>query len=176
MKKNTVLLLLSISCGLLNGCEKNQPSQLTPAAANKKYDVTTTLHGAVGDNKGFAATGTIKATSTNNQVISTASLNNNKNYQIEIPANTALPIILTFSPESSDTKVENFVAVVTHPSITKYDINPMTTEIAKRAMSLGGYSDANMRQAAESMMSVPDRDKTTAGFRGDPTQHYGGWH
>ena len=68
------------------------------------------------------------------------------------------------------------MAVVIHPTITRYDINPLTTAIAKKAMALGGYTDTNMRQAAESTVSVPDADKTSAGFRGDPTQHYGGWH
>jgi hypothetical protein len=52
----------------------------------------------------------------------------------------------------------------------------LTTSIAKKAQALGGYTHANMVQAAEDTAKVPDANKTTAGFRGDPTTQYGGWH
>lgn len=176
MLKNTLshtLLMLLIAGSLLNGCEKNQPNNALPSqSAIKKYQTATTLHGTVSDNKGFVENGTVKVTSTGGQLIASTELQNSKNYSVEIPANTPLPVLLSYSTEEG----ENFMAVVIHPSITKYDINPLTTAIAKKAMALGGYTDTNLRQAAESTVSVPDADKTSAGFRGDPTQHYGGWH
>lgn len=170
-------LLLLISSTFLLGCEQKQPNQALPSqTAIKKYQQPTTLHGNVANAKGLAEKGTIKASTTSGQVIVSTVLENGKSYSIEIPADTALPILLTFSPENSQSEDENYVSVVIHPTITKYDINPLTTAIAKKAMTLGGYTDSNMRQAAESMISVPDADKTSTGFRGDPTQHYGGWH
>jgi len=30
--------------------------------------------------------------------------------------------------------------------------------------------------AADSTVGVPDANKTSTGFRGDPTKQYGGWH
>ena len=71
---------------------------------------------------------------------------------------------------------EKLITAVVHPTITQYDINPLTTLIAKKAKSMGGYSHANMVRAAEGTVTVPDANKTTEGFRGDPTTQYGGWH
>lgn len=167
------LLMLMIAGVVLSGCEKNQPNKSLPAqTVAKQYQQATTLHGTVSNNQGFAEKGTVKVTSVGGELISSTTLLNSKNYSVEIPAQTPLPVLLNFTGEDG----ENFIAVVIHPSITKYDISPHTTAIAKKAMSLGGYTDSNLRQAAESTVSVPDADKTSAGFRGDPTQHYGGWH
>ena len=71
---------------------------------------------------------------------------------------------------------EKLITAVVHPTITQYDINPLTTLIAKKAKSMGGYSHANMVRAAEGTVTVPDANKTTEGFRGDPTTQYGSWH
>jgi len=176
MTNNTfsgTLGLLLITAVFLNGCEQKQPNNGLPSqTAIKTYEKATTLHGTVSDNKGFVEQGTVTVTSVGGELITRTRLQNSKNYTVEIPANTRLPVLLSFSAETG----ESFMAVVIHPTITRYDINPLTTAIAKKAMALGGYTDTNMRQAAESTVSVPDADKTSAGFRGDPTQHYGGWH
>jgi hypothetical protein len=162
----------------ISGCGENkQPSQLVTAnAAVKKYDKTTVLHGTVRNDKGVIENGTVSVTTLNGQLITSMRLENNKTYEVEIPANTELPLLLKFSADSASTETKNFIAVVIHPGITKYEISPLTTAIAEKAMKLGGYTDSNLRQAAESMVHVPDADKTSTGFRGDPTQHYGGWH
>jgi hypothetical protein len=97
----------------------------------------------------------------------------NGHYSVEIPANTVLPILLTFSSELG---AEKLVAAVVHDSITKYEINPSSTAIAKAAKAMGGYTHANMIRAAEDTAHVPDANKTTTGWRGDPTTQYGGWH
>ena len=68
------------------------------------------------------------------------------------------------------------VSVVVYTSIKKYDINELTTLIAKKAKALGGYTQINMVLAADSTVGIPDANKTTTGFRGDPTKQYGGWH
>jgi hypothetical protein len=94
-------------------------------------------------------------------------------FSVEIPANTVLPILLTFSSESSTDKL---VAVVIDDMMTLYFINPSTTAIAKAAKEMGGYTRANMTLAAENTVHTPDANKTTTGWRGDPTTQYGGWH
>ncbi len=175
IKKRFLLstLLILLSSVFLNGCDSKQPSNSLPAqTTTKQYEKATTLHGAVSDDNGFATHGTVTATHLDGEFISTATLQDSKNYSLEIPANTRLPLLLTFS--SADK--ESFIAVVIHPSITKYDINPLTTAIAKKAMTLGGYTDTNLRQAAETVSSMSDNAKATAGAHGNPTQRYGGWH
>lgn len=171
-RPSCTLLLLIVGI-FFTGCEQNQPNKSLPTQTTvKKYETATTLHGTVSDSKGYVENGTVNVSTVDGKVIASTALQNSKSYSVEVPANTPLPIVLSFSPEQG----EKIIAVVIHPAITKYDINPRTMEIAKTAMSLGGYTDTNLRQAAEGAVSVPDRDKTTAGFRGDPTQHYGGWH
>jgi hypothetical protein len=161
------------SC-FLTGCEKSNQS---PAAINqviKKYDQATTLEGVVSNNDGPIKTGTIKVTDNSEELVASTSLQTNGHYSVEIPANTVLPIVLTFYPETADT--EKLITAVVHPTITRYDINPLTTSIAKKAKAMGGYTHANMVRAAEGTVTVPDANKTTAGFRGDPSTQYGGWH
>ena len=49
---------------------------------------------------------------------------------------------------------EKLITAVVHPTITQYDINPLTTLIAKKAKSMGGYSHANMVRATEGAVTV----------------------
>ncbi len=95
----------------------------------------------------------------------------NGHYQLEAPENTPLPVILNVTADTG-----TLLAVIVDPSIKHYDINPLTTAIANKAQALGGYTRANMVVAAESMINAPDANKTSTGFRGDPTTQYGGWH
>jgi hypothetical protein len=169
----TLLLLLMASC-FLTGCEKSNQNTASINQAIKKYEQATTLQGAVSNNDGPIKAGTIKVTDNNEELVASTSLQNNGHYSVEIPANTVLPIVLTFYPETANG--EKLITAVIHPAITKYDINPLSTSIAKKAQAMGGYTHANMVRAAEGTVTVPDANKTTAGFRGDPTTQYGGWH
>jgi len=169
----TLLLLFMVSY-FLTGCEKSNQNTASTKQVIKKYEQATTLEGVVSNNDGPIKAGTIKVIDNSEELVASTSLQNNGHYSIEIPANTVLPIVLTFYPEMADG--EKLITVVIHPAITKYDINPLTTSIAKKAQAMGGYTHANMVRAAESTVTVPDANKTTAGFRGDPTTQYGGWH
>jgi hypothetical protein len=159
-QKNASLCVLMLGCTLLNACQQDTPNRMPTTETVKYYAQATTLQGTINGDKGFVATGTLKVTNSNGQLI----------------ASTALPLILTFQPDATQPKTTELITVVVHPSITKYDISPLTTQIAKQALALGGYTAANMVRAAENTVHVPDADKTSSGFRGDPTTHYGGWH
>jgi hypothetical protein len=108
----------------------------------------------------------VKAVDESNNFIVSATVENGR-YKIEIPAQTKLPIVL----QSGD-----FISVVVDADVTHYDINSFTTNIAAKAKSLGGYTRKNMILAASDSVHTPDANKTSAGFRGDPTSQYGGWH
>jgi len=169
----TLLLLFMAGC-FLTGCEKSNRNVAPIKQVIKKYEQATTLEGMVSNNNGPIKAGTIKVTDSSEQLVASTALQHNGHYRVEIPAYTVLPIVLTFYPEAADG--EKLIAAVVHPAITKYDINPLTTSIAKKALAMGGYTHANMVRAAEGTATVPDANKTTAGFRGDPTTQYGGWH
>lgn len=168
------MLLLCTPGYFLTGCDKSNQNTASIKQAVKIYEQATTLEGRVSNNQGPVKSGTIKVTDTKEELVASTALQNNGHYSVKIPKDTALPIVLTFYPEVADGG--KLITAVVHPGITKYDINPLTTSIAKKALAMGGYNHANMVRAAEGTATVPDANKTTAGFRGDPTTQYGGWH
>ena len=170
---STLLLLFMAAC-FLSGCEKGKQNTAPIKQAIKKYDQATFLEGVVSNNRGPIRAGTIKVTDMYEELVSSTALRNNGHYTVKIPEDTVLPIVLTFYPDEADG--DKLITAVVHPGITKYDINPLTTSIAQKALAMGGYTHANLVRAAEGAATVPDANKTTAGFRGDPTTQYGGWH
>ncbi|MGZ8227324.1 MAG: hypothetical protein ACXW1U_20935 [Methylobacter sp.] len=171
-----ILFMVFITGCFITGCEQTNQPKLAARQVVKKYDKATTLEGSVSTNSGLVKTGSIKVTDNKDQLVAVANVQSNGRYQVEIPANTLLPIVLTYYSESAKTDAETLITAIVDPAITKYDLNPLTTAIAKKAQTLGGYTRSNMIQAAESTVSVPDANKTSTGFRGDPTTQYGGWH
>ncbi|MGZ8930631.1 MAG: hypothetical protein ACXW0O_06530 [Methylosarcina sp.] len=170
------LLSFLIAGFFMTGCEKeNQHNPLVKEAA-KKFEIATVLEGTVADDKGPVKTGTVRAIDGKGQVIASTQLQNSEHYRINIPASTVLPMVLSFLPDSREAGAGELVTAVVHPNLTIYSITPLSTAIAKKARALGGYTHANLVMAAESMGTVPDSNKTTEGFRGDPTKQYGGWH
>ncbi|MCX7092617.1 MAG: hypothetical protein NTY50_04105 [Methylobacter sp.] len=175
MSRNVLfsVLLVILSGSTITGCgQHDQKTAKASPTVVKRYAAATALEGVVSDNKGVVKTGVVDATDEKGHLISHAAVDNG-HYSIEIPANTALPILLTFSSESG---AEKLVAAVIHDTITKYEINPLTTAIATAAKAMGGYTHANMTRAAAETVHTPDANKTTTGWRGDPTTQYGGWH
>lgn len=171
-----ILLMFFIASCFITGCEKSNQNNSSIQQVIKKYDKATILEGSVSNNDGPIKAGVIKVTDNKERLVASTTLLNSSHYRVEIPANTALPIVLTFYADANNANAEKLVTAVVHPTITKYDINSLTTSIAKKAKSMGGYNHANMVRAAEDTASVPDSNKTTEGFRGDPTTQYGGWH
>jgi hypothetical protein len=168
----TLSLLVMAAC-FLTGCDKGEQKTARIVLINT-YEQATTLEGLVSNNHGPIKAGTIKVTDKYEELVASTAVQHNGHYSVKIPIDTVLPIVLTFYPEAADG--DKLITAVVHAGITKYDINPLTTSIAKKAYAMGGYTHANLVGAAEGTATVPNANKTTAGFRGDPTKQYGGWH
>ncbi len=163
--------LLLIACG--NESSTNNQT-LTRPASIQKYKKDTVLSGKVNTKKSKINSGTVSVTDSKNKTITSTKVSEAGHYRVEIPANTELPIILNYQSDDNDNISLKSVAIFA--ALKKYDINDLTTLIAKKAKSLGGYTASNMTVAADSTVGVPDANKTSTGFRGDPTAQYGGWH
>lgn len=157
-----MIKFLLVTALLLTGCNDMQQSKpATIQKVNQQFTATSVqLFGKVENGLGVEA-----IDEKENLIVSTAV--ENGRYKMEIPAQTPLPIIL----RSGD-----FISVVVDSDLKNYDINALTTEIAKKAQALGGYTRQNMVLAASNSVKTPDANKTSTGWRGDTTTQYGGWH
>lgn len=173
LKNLLIFLLITFISLTFTGCNDNKPNNPLIKTPTKKYSKLTILKGSVSNDKETELSGEIKVTDEQGKVIATGKLEKDNHFVVDIPAGTTLPIILTF--HSTDGK-DKLISVAVDPFIKSYEINPRTTAIAKQAKSLGGYTVANIMQAANSAVNAPGRNRTSANFRGDPTKQYGGWH
>lgn len=169
---NFLPLLLFTFTLLTTSCEQNKAPATISQAPGKHYSKPATLEGTVSTGKSLIKTGTIVVTDENGQKIQQVLVNNGR-FQVDIPSGTPLPLVLLFSSESHP---EKLTSVVLYENVTKYFIDPSTTAIAQAAKAMGGYTRANLVRAAEDTTHTPDANKTTTGWRGDPTTQYGGWH
>ncbi|MCX7098783.1 MAG: hypothetical protein NTV43_12855 [Methylococcales bacterium] len=165
-------LLLGLGSMMLTACDQGQKPATTSQAELKKFAHATILEGVVSNDKGAVNAGIVEVMDESGHMLAQTKVDNS-HYRIEVPANTLLPILLTYS---SGPGAEKLMAVAIYDTVTNYFINPSTTAIAKAAKAMGGYTRANMIRAAEETVHTPDANKTTTGWRGDPTTQYGGWH
>lgn len=174
-----ILLAVCLSCaggGTLTGCDSKPQPTVAGKTGLEKYAGNKTLQGLVTNDDGPVKTGIVKALTESGQVLAEIELSDGPHYSIEVPAGTVLPIILAYYPSAAAGDEQRMVSVVVHAAASKFDINQLSTRIARQAKALGGYTHKNLVSAAESSGTVPASNKTTAGFRGDPTTQYGGWH
>lgn len=173
--KIKMLAMVLTSSVLLSACGQNeQPKPVVKPV--KQFTQTTVVQGLVIVKGHPVSTGLVMATDESGKLLAEMSLQAGNHYRLEIPAQTKTPVILRYTPEADSPAADQLIAVVVEPSVTQYDISALSTAIAGKAQALGGYTRSNMVLAAESMVNVPDANKTSAGFRGDPTKQYGGWH
>jgi len=168
----TSLLIVIMSSVTLAGCDDKQKQVKAFPHDIKKYTQPTALEGMVSNNKANIKTGKLKVSDDNGRLIADTILENG-HFRIDIPAHTELPLLLTVT---SVANAEQLSVAVIDDKITNYQINPTTTAIVKAAKAMGGYTKANMVRAAEETVHVPDANKTSSGWKGDPTTQYGGWH
>jgi hypothetical protein len=171
------IMLLGLFLQGCNNSDKSSKKSFSIQQKTQKYTKPTTLKGKVSNGKGVIGTGEIKVTDYKDKLVASTQLQKGSHYSVTVPADTVLPITLTFYPDANDsTDKDKLISIAIYTSIKKYDINELTTLIAKRAKTLGGYTHSNMVLAADSTVGIPDANKTSTGFRGDPTKQYGGWH
>lgn len=171
-----LMVVIALFSLLLFGCEsKQEPNTLSigKSLAKKSFDKAYTLKGLVSNDKQTIKNGRVEATDLSGQILATSLLVDNARYRIELPAGTAYPVILT-AISSRDS--EQLRVVVTDPTLVNFDITSLTTSIADQAKKMGGYTKNNLQRAAIGGVAVPERDTSQAGFRGDPTKQFGGWH
>ena len=173
------LFMLFFLALFLNSCDSNDKSKkksFSIQQKSQKYTKDTTIKGKVSYNKHTLISGEIKVTDKKGKLIASQKLEKQSQFSIKMPAGTELPLTLTYYPNADSANKDKLVSVAIYTAIKKYDINELTTLIAKKAKELGGYTHSNMVLAADSTVGVPDANKTSTGFRGDPTKQYGGWH
>jgi hypothetical protein len=160
----------------LVACDSKPAANMAAKATTEKYLTQKTLQGKVANDDGPVKNGIVKVLTEQGQVVSQVELAGSAQFSIDVPAGTQLPLILAYYPTADAKEEQRMLAAVVHAATSKYDINQLSTRIAKQAKSMGGYTHKNLVQAAEGSGTVPASNKTTAGFHGDPTTQYGGWH
>ena len=171
----TMVILATMTLGLV-GCNNSDKPKSSIPQITRKFEKATVLQGVVVGKTKAITSGSVQALNNQGHLLNSATLHQDNHYQLNIDADTQLPIILKFISEQGSSDNEQLIAVVVDPAVSHYDLTPLTTAIAKKAEALGGYTRANMVMAAENSVNVPDANKTSTGFRGDPTTQYGGWH
>ena len=172
-KMTKTLLITVLSSLLLVACSEEKKKQPLIKVPVQSYNQLKVLKGLIVNKKSSEINGKLSVADSTGKVVASIQLESTKRYSIEIPAGTTLPVVLTVTEKG---KTEKLKAVLISPAVSSYDISVLTTKIAKRAKELGGYTYANMVMAADSTVGVPDSNKTSTGFKGDPTTQYGGWH
>lgn len=176
MTKAQQIASLLLITDLLSGCDSKPKTALIAQPRVEQYSHAMTLEGLVTNDNGPVKTGIIKALNEKGDTMASVELKGTSRYQLDLPAGTLLPLVLTYYPTADAPESHRMMTVAIHAMTSKYDINPASTRISKQAKLLGGYTHNNWVRAAENSGIVPADNKTTAGFRGDPTKQYGGWH
>jgi hypothetical protein len=153
---------------MLGGCGESSNSKL-PTTGTYSH-----VEGIVTDRDGPITNGKITVKDKNGATVTTVTLNGDPKYSVDIPADTAYPVYLEVAGHD-----ELLEAVVIDASAVKQDITPMSSLVVRSARDLGGVTKENMARAAINAISqskTAGGKGTTAGFKGDPTKQYGGWH
>lgn len=153
---------------LLGGCGESSNDK-GPATGTYSH-----IEGIVTDRDGPITSGKIIIKDKNGAAVTSVALNGESRYSVNIPADTAYPVFLEIAGHD-----ELLEAVVIDSSAVKQDITPMSSLVVRSARDLGGVTKENMARAAINAISqskTAGGKGTAAGFKGDPTKQYGGWH
>ncbi len=156
---------------LITGCGSDSNKNATISINKQKSTKPVTISGLVSDKNGPVKSGKIIAKDANGKTVVSSNWKDDTHYSIKVPTGTEYPIELA----AVGAKQKLTVAIIS-PSTNKHDISPISTKIATKAKSLGGYTPQNLTQAALTTTAIPDSDRTVGGFKGDPTKQFGGWH
>ncbi len=171
-----VLLLAFICFATLAGCGKDPDTATVVKEAPKTNKAAVTISGIVRSDTGVVGSGEVKVQDRSGKKVTTSQIDAKGKYAADIPVGTRYPLLLTAHPGKNEEQKDKLSVAVVEPLSTDHDLTTVSTQIAEKAKSLGGYTRKNMIQAAMKTAAMPDGDKTVGGFRGDPTKQFGGWH
>jgi hypothetical protein len=166
---HTRTVFASLLLAALAGCGDATAPKSSSAAED-------TIAGQVITDQGPVTKAKIEAKDSRGSVVARTEISGDAHYRLTIPAGAAYPLVLTAYPEGQP---EPLKAAVTSELAEDQDISEVTSIVVDTAMNLGGLTEANLAKAAGAAIS---QRKTTggsggsAGFKGDPTKNYGGWH
>jgi hypothetical protein len=153
---------------LLVGCGDGTSGKVT---ATGKADQ---IEGIVADRDGPVTHGNIVVKDNKGATLAIVALNGEARFVVNIPAHAAYPLLLAIPAHD-----EVLEAVVMDASVVKQDITHMSSLVVRTAREMGGFTKQNMARAAIGAIAQSQTSsgtKTSAGFSGDPTKQYGGWH
>ena len=151
---------------LLIACDGNQSSE-----SGSKVK---TINGSVSFRHEPITEGTVIVKDSSGQTISSIELNGKSHYSVNITGNADYPIILSLSYNDKELR-----AVVISDHTNRQDLSSMSTLVVESAENLGGFTHENMLIAAKNAINSSQTRSgkgTQAGFKGDPTKQFGGWH
>jgi hypothetical protein len=170
MRKITIRSLFLSTLLALGGCgDSSHPGSSQSAAP-------ASITGIVLQDETPITKARIEATDSAGKVIANTEVGGDGHYRIAIPVGAKYPVVLSASFEGEGSPLK---AAVTSDLATDQNISSVTTIVVNTAMNLGGLTEINLAKAAGAAIS--QRKSTggsggSAGFKGDPTKHYGGWH
>jgi len=170
MRKTTIRSLFLSTLLALVGCgDSSHPGSSQSAAP-------ASITGIVLQDETPITKARIEATDSAGKVIANTEVGGDGHYRIAIPVGAKYPVVLNASFEGEGSPLK---AAVTSDLATDQNISSVTTIVVNTAMNLGGLTEINLAKAAGAAIS--QRKSTggsggSAGFKGDPTKHYGGWH
>ncbi len=154
---------------LITGCSEDS----TPAVSSQETPAM--IEGSVFDDHGRVGKATIEVVDKNERHLATATLQDDGQFHIKVPAGAAYPVIL--KAKLSNGKV--LEAVVTSNQVVELDITPHTDLVVKSARLRGGLTPENIAGAAGAAINMRRSQggkRSSSGFKGDLTKQYSGWH
>jgi hypothetical protein len=167
MKHRVKIVSILLALLAISACGNDSGDKASPAKS-------TVITGLASSRDGVIASGQVDVKTLSGQQVAKAQLNTNGEFKVTIPGGTSFPILLTVQDED-----ELLEAVVMSPLAQKQDISDMSTLVVQSARDLGGINKENMARAAINAIRQNKKSSgsgTSAGFKGDPTKQYGGWH
>lgn len=168
------LIPLTLLCGLsLMACEETPSVKQTSVSSFATRAVT--VSGIVADREGLFAEATVIAQTLEGATITATQADAQGEYQLVLPKGTHFPVLLR--SEGRDGKP--IEAVILNEEVPQQDLTRMSTLVVASARNLGGITPENMVRAAANAIQqsrTTSGKQTVAGFKGDPTKQYGGWH
>lgn len=167
---NKILMTAFSAVLLLAGCNDSSTS------GSARSGTETRITGIVLNEDEPVTRARIEATDRTGAVIARSELNGEPHYRITLPAGTAYPVVLSARVEGEEAPLK---AAVTSDLVSEQDISSVTTIVVNSALNLGGLTESNLAKAAGAAISQrrsSGGSGGSAGFKGDPTKQYGGWH